>query len=387
MTISTSTLKGLSLILFTTLIFASCKKNDDDNNLRASIDASIITGESTYSGIFVDANAQSTVDFTEGNKAYKIFQAINSYCGKSKTEVITATTLANMYSNTGNPFDDATLNSSGVQLRNLTASSWNATAAEAVRAKFASDFTTMATVSQSNGITASEGVAGKLVAGTSTYLVDAKGIETQQVIQKGLIGAYQIDLICNVLLDEGLDAENYAVVSGKNYTQLEHNWDLAFATLTPNTNYLIGSTSTSKVTTEFALGSYAWEYNRDTEDYKKLLPAFLKGRVAVVNNNKAEVNAQALLIKQILQKTIALAARGYLAKSKDASLTEAAKAHAFAEGLGFIYSLRFCTAFGADASFSDSILAGLIGSTNSFYNLTPAKILAADDAIKAKFNL
>ena len=387
MTISTSTLKGLSLILFTTLIFASCKKNDDDNNLRASIDASIITGESTYSGIFVDANAQSTVDFTEGNKAYKIFQAINSYCGKSKTEVITATTLANMYSNTGNPFDDATLNSSGVQLRNLTASSWNATAAEAVRAKFASDFTTMATVSQSNGITASEGVAGKLVAGTSTYLVDAKGIETQQVIQKGLIGAYQIDLICNVLLDEGLDAENYAVVSGKNYTQLEHNWDLAFATLTPNTNYLIGSTSTSKVTTEFALGSYAWEYNRDTEDYKKLLPAFLKGRVAVVNNNKAEVNAQALLIKQILQKTIALAARGYLAKSKDASLTEASKAHAFAEGLGFIYSLRFCTAFGADASFSDSILAGLIGSTNSFYNLTPAKILAADDAIKAKFNL
>ena len=292
-----------------------------------------------------------------------------------------------MYSNTGNPFDDATLNSSGVQLRNLTASSWNATAAEAVRAKFASDFTTMATVSQSNGITASEGVAGKLVAGTSTYLVDAKGIETQQVIQKGLIGAYQIDLICNVLLDEGLDAENYAVVSGKNYTQLEHNWDLAFATLTPNTNYLIGSNSTSKVTTEFALGSYAWEYNRDTEDYKKLLPAFLKGRVAVVNNNKAEVNAQALLIKQILQKTIALAARGYLAKSKDASLTEAAKAHAFAEGLGFIYSLRFCTAFGADASFSDSILAGLIGSTNSFYNLTPAKILAADDAIKAKFNL
>ena len=387
MTISTSPLKGLSLILFTTLIFASCKKNDDDNNLRASIDASIITGESTYSGIFVDANAQSTVDFTEGNKAYKIFQAINSYCGKSKTEVITATTLANMYSNTGNPFDDATLNSSGVQLRNLTASSWNATAAEAVRAKFASDFTTMATVSQSNGITASEGVAGKLVAGTSTYLVDAKGIETQQVIQKGLIGAYQIDLICNVLLDEGLDAENYAVVSGKNYTQLEHNWDLAFATLTPNTNYLIGSNSTSKVTTEFALGSYAWEYNRDTEDYKKLLPAFLKGRVAVVNNNKAEVNAQALLIKQILQKTIALAARGYLAKSKDASLTEAAKAHAFAEGLGFIYSLRFCTAFGADASFSDSILAGLIGSTNSFYNLTPAKILAADDAIKAKFNL
>ena len=78
MTISTSPLKGLSLIPFTALIFVSCKKNDDNNNLRASIDASIITGESTYSGIFVDANAQSTVGFTEANNAYKIFQAIKA---------------------------------------------------------------------------------------------------------------------------------------------------------------------------------------------------------------------------------------------------------------------------------------------------------------------
>ena len=386
MTISTSPLKGLSLILFTGLIFASCKKNDDDKNLRASIDASIITGESTYSGIFVDANAQSTVDFTDGNNAYKIFQAINSYCSKSKTEVITATTLANMYSNTGNPFEEAALNTSGVKLRNLTASSWNATAAEAVRAKFASDFTTMATVSQSNSITASEGVAGKLVAGTSTYLVDAKGIETQQVIQKGLIGAYQIDLICNVLLDEGLDAENYAVVSGKNYTQLEHNWDLAFATLTLNANYLIGANSTTKPNESF-LGGYVWEYNKDNEDYKKILPAFLKGRVAIVNNNKAEINAQATFIKQILQKTIAKAAKRYLEKSIEASSTEASKAHAFAEGLGFIYSLRFCTEFSADASFSDSILAGLTGSTNNFYNLTTPKANVAIDAITAKFDL
>ncbi|MEJ6982252.1 DUF4856 domain-containing protein [Pedobacter sp. P351] len=385
MSITRTHLKALGLIVFTGLVFTSCKKNDDDKvSLRTAIDSSSITGTSTYSSIFVDANAQSTVDFTEGGNAYKAFQAINNYCSLSKTQAITAAALVNMYSNTGNPFTDAALNTSGVQLRNLTASSWNTTAAEVVRAKFASDFTTMGSVSQSFATTASDGVAGKL---GGAYIVDAKGIETQQVIQKGLIGAYQLDLICNVLLDEGLNAENYAVVSGKNYTQLEHNWDLAFATLTPNTNYLIGSTASAKGTTEFALGSYAWEYNRDTENYKKILPAFIKGRVAIVNNNKAQINVQALLIKQILQKTIALAARGYLAKSKDATLTEAQKAHAFGEGLGFIYSLRFCTAFDADASFSDSILAGLIGSTNTFYNLTPAKILAADDAIKAKFKL
>ena len=384
MIIGRTHLKTLGLMLFTGLVFSSCKKEDDKTSLRASIDASTITNSSTYSGIFVDANAQSTVEFTEGNNAYNAFKAINSYCSLSKTQIITAETLFNMYSNTDNPFTDPALNTSGVQLRSLVASSWNASTAEIVRAKIAADFNTMAAISQSFASTASAGVAGKL----GTTLVDAKGIETQQVIQKGLIGAYQIDLICNVLLDEGLDAENYAVVSGKNYTQLEHNWDLAFATLTPNPNYLIGSTATAKGTIEFALGSYVWEYNKDDiDDYKKILPAFLKGRVAIVNNNKAEINAQALFIKQFLQKTIAKAARGYLAKCKDVSLTEAQKAHAFGEGLGFIYSLRFCTAFNADANFSDSILTGLIGSTNNFYNLTPAKILAADDIIKAKFKL
>jgi len=46
-------------------------------------------------------------------------------------------------------------------------------------------------------------------------LVDAKGIETNQIIQKSLIGALQYDYIGNVLLTKGLDADNSKLVTGK----------------------------------------------------------------------------------------------------------------------------------------------------------------------------
>ena len=88
-----------------------------------------------------------------------------------------------------------------------------------------------------------------------------------------------------------------------------------------------------------------------------------------------------------MERAIAKAAVGYLAKWGDATITDAARAHAIGEGLGFIYSLRFCSVNGADGAFSDGILLALIGSANGFWDLTPAKITAASDAIVTKFKL
>ena len=77
---------------------------------------------------------------------------------------------------------------------------------------------------------------------------------------------------------------------------------------------------------------------------------------------------------------------GYLAKWKT-STTDAARAHAIGEGLGFIYSLRYCTITSVDAKFSDDILENLTGSTNGFWDLTNDKINATSDAITLKFKL
>lgn len=379
--------------------FLACKKDDEKTklSLRSSIDYSKLTDTVSYSKgnkLFVDAKGQTTIDLAGGNNRYKSFAAINNYNGLAikNTQKLDANVLKNLYSNTGNPFtsavhaDYAALNASGVQLRNVTASSWPASAAEAVRAKIESDFAEMAAISNSVSILASKGTAGYLPNGTGKNLVNNKGIETAQVIQKSLIGAYQFDYISNVLLNKGLEADNNTLVSGKNYTQLEHNWDEAYATLTLNPIFLAGATDAAKspAAPESFLGSYIWEFNK--ANYSKIHIAFLKGRAAVVNNDVTEYKAQAKFIRTQLELAIANTALGYLDEWK-ASMTDGARAHAMGEGLGFIYSLRFAATYGADAKFSDDIITNLISSAGGVWDLTPAKINAASDVIKAKFKL
>lgn len=372
-------------VLIVAAALASCNKEETTPQLRKTIDYATLTETTPYSSLFVDETGKTTVDLSNGNNRYKMFQALNTFISSSISgnKQIDATVLKNMYGNTGNPFVDSTkLNTSGVQLRNVTASSWPTAEAEKVKAFFETYFTVTAEASKSVTATASKGKAGKL----GTYLVDEKGIEPIQIIQKSLIGAMQYDYIGNVLLTKGLDADNSKVVTGKNYTQLEQNWDEAYGLLTLNSVYLKGSTDATRGTTEFALGSYIWEYNKGA--YAKIFPAFLKGRAAIVNNDKAELKKQADYIKAEMEKAIAASALGYLGPKYVAAQTDAARAHAIGKGLGFIYSLRFATVNGADAAFSDAILKALIlDAPGGFWDLTPAKLTAASDAIKAKFKL
>jgi hypothetical protein len=371
--------------------FTSCENAEETvPDLRAKIDYASITANTPYKKLFIDAAGDSTVDLKSGNDRYKMYQALNYYLGAAvrDSKTLDATLMKNMYSNMGNPFTDITspkivgseLNSSGVQLRNLTASSKAAADAEIARVRVEALFGEMATVSKSVGVMAAKGVAGKL----GTYVVDAKGIETAQIIQKSLIGALQMDYISNVLLDKGLSADNKSLVAGKKYSALEHNWDEAYGLLTLNPIYLAGSTDAVRGTSETFLGSYIWEYNKAS--YAKFHTAFLRGRVAIVNNDMAELKIQATFIRTEIEKALAAAAVGYLGKWKTGT-TDAARAHAIGEGLGFIYSLRYANIHSVDAKFSDDILISLVGSTNGFWDLTNDKINPAASAITTKFKL
>lgn len=384
------------LMISAVIALFSCDSDDEAPKLRPSIDYATLDADTAYAKFFVDATGVSTVDLTEGNTLHKMFQALNyhSTSSVSANEEIDADVLKDMFSNTRDPFYDiqtntisvkgADLNGSNLQLKNVVASSLQGTQAEAVRTKIESDFEAIAAASEFLDSTASQGEAGKL----GNYLVDEKGIEIAQIIQKSLIGALQLDYIGNVLLDEGLDADNTKLVDGKNYTQLEHNWDIAYGLLTLNPVYLKGSTDDKRGTTEFGAGSYLWEYNK--ANYAKIYPSFLKGRTAIVNNDEVEIKGQATFIRTEFEKAIAGAALGYLGKWKSADPTAAgdpARAHAIGEGLGFIYSLRFAEIHGGDAAFSDGIISDLIDSPNGFWDLDAAKINAAEEAIREKFNL
>ena len=370
----------------------ACNKDDDDNtitppaNLRTAIDYSKLTDTTAYANFFADNSKVKTVDLAPASTQLLMFRAINTYNGTAigTGATLDSTVLKNMFANTGNAFTDATLNTSGVNLRSIFASSLPAADAEKERKRLEAAFPAIATASKSVTATASEGKAGKLVTGTSSYLVDANGIEWGQIIQKSMIGGLQLDYISNVLLsDKNLTLDNSKVVTGKSYTALEHNWDQIFGLLTANPVY--GGKATATSSGESFIGSYIWEYNKD--DFPKIHMALLKGRAAIVNNDATTLKAQVAIIRPALEKAVAKAGLGYLDKWKTNATNDAARAHAIGEGLGFVYSLRYAKLAGADATFSDTILAGLIGAPNGFWGLTNTKIDAAAAAIRTKFNI
>ncbi|TYZ10978.1 DUF4856 domain-containing protein [Hymenobacter lutimineralis] len=366
--------------------FTSCDKDDSETApaLRAKMDTSTLTASSKYTESFKDASGQSTVDLTAANQRLDMFTEFNTYMAQvavaapAVPATLDEAKLRGLYANTGGYFTTAELNTSGLSLRGSTAASFPATNAEAARTYIEQSISQLATASQSVNNVATPGNAGRL----GRYLVDANGYEVNQVIQKALIGAVLLDQINNLLLtDNALKADNSKVVAGKTYSELEHNWDLAYGFLTKNA---IMTTDIAATPRERFLAGYLNEKNGQASP--AVYMAFLKGRAAIVNNDAAGVKAQAEIIRTELEKTIALAAVSYLNNWKAASALDV-KAHALGEGLGFIYSLRFCTKYGADAAFSDNLLAGLMSGSQGAWSLTNAQADAAVNAIKAKFNI
>lgn len=387
-------LKNPQILLGIALLAAtSCENESVVPNLRTEISYSELSTNKSYASQFVDQSGSSTVDLTEGNISLSMFQSLDNYIRSnvSTNSKIDQSLLSNLFTNSGSSFSEieikggffssSDLLNSEIRLSERIASSRSEAEILVTNTYFESLFEEIDNVSDFVNEEASINQAGKL----GSYLLNENGIELAQVIQKSLIGAFQLDYIGNVLLSQGLNADNSTLVSAKNYTQLEHNWDMAYGTLTANPIYLEGFTDSEEGSvSEFGAGEYIWEYNRS--GYAKVYPAFLKGRAAIVNNDLVELENQALIIRQEFEKAIANAAIGYLGKWRT-STSDDKRAHAIGEALGFIYSLRYASTYQADANFSDTILATLINSENGFWDLDATKIISAETAIKSKFNL
>lgn len=356
-----------TLVLFVLVSFmASCVKDDDapqpQNNggIRESIDYTSLNANSPYAETFVDSNGDSTVNRNEGREALAYLASIDATGKTGTTTELDSTQLSSLFA----------------PIKAMTGSSLSSDEGDVVKNFIEGFLGNLARASESNNEVASSGQAGILTNDTRTYLVDQNGIEWIQVISKSLMGAFQLDYIGNVLLDEGLDADNSTLVAGQNYTELEHNWDLAFGYLTNNDIYGVDGEDG-----ESFLGKYVYEYNPDGA--AKIYPALLLGRAAIVNNDINAVKMQAQIIRTELEKTLALAALGYLGKTGTGA-TDGANAHAFSEGLGFIYALRFCEVHGADAAFSDNILVYL---WDGYWSVSTTELNNASNAIKSQFGL
>jgi hypothetical protein len=357
------------------ILFASCKKDDvtPDENLK--VPYSSLTTSTNYFTTFKDATGNTTVNFDGQTTRIKMLKELDSYIKTGTTATLSAQTMKNMFRHENSPFTDATLNSATDKtIISKTAQSFSAVDADAERQRFLGYFDQLAAVSAHNTATAAQGTAGIIMNGTSKYLVNEKGFEYAQFVQKGLIGAMMLDQISNIYLGtEKMASDNTAILTGKNYTALEHSWDEAYGYLTSNETFPKRDPNDNTKFLESFLGGYVRQVGYNSGVPQSIFLAFLTGRAAIVNKDMTKRNEQINFIRSQVETSIATVAISYINKTKTAS-NDGARFHALSEGVGFIYSLRFAANAKVNKAKSEELLNILLGKPNGFWDLTNADL-------------
>lgn len=366
----------LGIFAITAFSLTSC--SDDDIQI---IEDATMNVPATYT---FERNTTTTVDYSGQTNRLLMLEEMGNYIKNQATAsaIVDASVLDNMYINTNSPFSTTALNTSGKQLRDKTAASRDyfvnfggggSTLEQIqVRTFFESQFTSANVASQGNDAAAN--VAGKYLDGTSIRLFAANGLEPQQILLKGLMGASFMDQIVNnylstAVLDEGVNKTNNTnkvLVSGANYTKMEHLWDEAYG-------YVYGAGGGKY------WDSYTNQVNADA-DFNTVKAAielaFRKGRAAIVANNYTVRDEQIAIIKSKLAIVAAVRAVYYLKEGKTKLITDnGAKAfHALSEGYGFIMSLRYTNNPATNAPYLskvevDTILSELTAGTNGLWDV------------------
>jgi hypothetical protein len=394
------------IIFFVIALLSACDNNDPDPK---------VTAPPTYS---FERDGLSTVSFSGQTTRIKMGEElISAMKDFSVTEGILLEMFRNQTAGGGdaNPFDDADLNTSDKSIKSKTAASrdfFSANATESAEIKADFEAWIMAQVNEvfpNENTVAAPGTPGQIADGSSTRYVNAMGLEYDQMVGKGLIGALMSDQALNnylspSVLDEGdnvVNNDNQIKDGDKNYTTMEHKWDEAFGyfygiSVDPSDpNETIGQDDSF-------INKYIGRVENDpdfTGIADEIFDAFKLGRAAIVEGEYTLRDRQAEIIQEKLSEIIAIRAVYYLQQGKLALPADrndfnlyGGTLHDLSEGYGFIYSLRFTRQPGTEAPYFskaevDGFINDLLGDgPNGLWDVETATLDAISASIAAKFD-
>ena len=206
--------------------------------------------------------------------------------------------------------------------------------------------------------------------GKGYILVNDKGQEYAQLVEKGLMGSCFYNQIVKFYLSDGKigeDIENVTKEEGKLYTKKQHHFDEAFG-------YFGVPTDWDKASEGDFWGKYCNSRN-DRLNTNSIFDDFLKGRAAIDNNvHEKQIQPVKDIITK-LEKVAAGTAINYFNKSK--AQTDGNRLHSLTEGLCF---LRACLYGNDDAKVTPGDVAEIEAALNNgnFWKITNTQI---DDAV------
>ncbi|MBO6880779.1 DUF4856 domain-containing protein [Winogradskyella sp.] len=382
------------MMVLIVVLFTSCSSSDDGNS-----DNNQFPVPSTYQ---FSRNGSSTVSYSQQANGIAMadeFISALSDNGSNEAE------LNGMFTNTGNYFSTTTLNQSPFKLRSNTAASFdyyanNETVANTIKADFDAWISGQANEVYPNwNSAASVGVAGMLVEadGITTRRVNAKGMQYNQALGKMLLGGLMVDQMLNNYLSisvldastNRIDNDNEVLVSGSNYTAMEHSWDAAFGLAFGSDN-----AQNPQLNQDLFMNKYISrvdvdpDFNGIADD---IYDAFKLGRAAIVAKDYELRDQQIDILREKFSEIMGVRCIYYLRQGRSNLDSDKANAfHDLSEGYGFIYALQFTRKPGSSAPYFtksevDVYLAQLLEG-NGFWDVSEDTLNQIAFAIAARFN-
>ncbi|MES2621043.1 MAG: DUF4856 domain-containing protein [Bacteroidota bacterium] len=323
----------------------SCKKD--------KVDGPTYTVPTTYNF--------DSVDYSGQTYRLQMISELVTEIRKGTTGVaVDGAKLLNMYTNTGSPFVNSALNTSGKQLKDKT---------------FAADQATIEawiTAAAALGVpgSGSNGTAGIVIAnnGTSKYLLDANGYEYKEAVEKHLQGALVYYQITEVYLS------NDKVGSAVALADRQHHWDEAFGYFGVPTDYPTNKTGLLHV------GKYASDRDSIVGNATKVMNAFIKGRAAINSNDNETVTEQIAIIRDNVEKGVAATAVHYINGAIRDIANVGACNHQLSESYFLVKSLKY----NSTKKVTDTQIQTLLAYFGAnFYEVTVTDLQAAKDLLSS----
>lgn len=344
----------LSLVMIAGLLVSCDKTKTNEENTDTTYNV-----PTTYNFDNVDFSGQ-TVRLT-------MLDSISSYMKKADNgELLDATVLKNMYSNTGNPFGSVILDESGKQLKNKTFT--------LDQDYFDGLFDSIAVLSQYGSQIASNGVSGV----KNGRLLNENGFELAQLIKKQLMGAVFYYQALETYLAELGNDDNTTVEAGKG-TAMEHHTDEAFGYFGVPIDFPANLSGLKY------WGGYCDEVNTVINSNTTMMNAFIKLRAAISNKDYTSRDAQIIILRENWEKVVAASAILELTEAKEAfGSDEVRMLHVLSEAVGFINSLKYSST----KKISNTEIENAVNALGTnLYDVTLDKINASINIINSIYNL
>lgn len=333
-----------------------CKKSNTDTTPTYTV-------PTTYN--FANAN------FTDATTRLGMITEMSNLMKTGLTSTLNATTLKNMFSNTGSPFATAAYNTSGINIKDQSAT--------LSQTDVLNGIDSLAKACNS-GVAASRGVAGigaSSATPTSKYALTGTGVNYAQVFNKGVMGGlitYQI--VTTMSNIASLSVDNTTVVNGE--TAMEHAWDIAFGYWGVPIDFPTNKTGAK------LWGSYSTQVDSGFKANKILMGAFLKGRAAVSAKDNATITEQANIIISTMEKLTAAAVIQEVNEIKASISDNIARNSRLSECYGFVYSFKYNPKRSVLSDAQINTILALF--PKNFYDLTQTDINNIEAAVATPFN-